>query len=133
MAKVGHSTIVNVGSTMSIGTFPWQSTYNASKFALKGYTDTLRYELKPLNIQVVLIISGGVETKILNNSMDLNLPLDSVYDQGSWEKTIELNLKPTLRFKTYPEGWARSVVNQLIRQRPVSYSFFLICLNLYIG
>ena len=44
--------------------FPGVSSYAASKFALEGWTETLRYEMKPLGIQVVLVEPGSFATDI---------------------------------------------------------------------
>ncbi len=54
--------IVNMGSIASnIGFGNW-SVYSASKFALKGLTQSLRKELSSKNIRVSLIIPGAVWT-----------------------------------------------------------------------
>jgi NAD(P)-dependent dehydrogenase (short-subunit alcohol dehydrogenase family) len=44
--------------------FPGVSSYAASKFALEGWSETLRFELKPMGIHVVLIEPGSFETDI---------------------------------------------------------------------
>jgi NAD(P)-dependent dehydrogenase (short-subunit alcohol dehydrogenase family) len=43
---------------------PAMSSYNASKFALEGYTESLRLEMAPLGIQCILIEPGSFETGI---------------------------------------------------------------------
>jgi NAD(P)-dependent dehydrogenase (short-subunit alcohol dehydrogenase family) len=44
--------------------FPGLGSYVASKFALEGWTETLRLEMKPLGIQVVLVEPGSFATGI---------------------------------------------------------------------
>jgi NAD(P)-dependent dehydrogenase (short-subunit alcohol dehydrogenase family) len=44
--------------------FPGVSSYVASKYALEGWAETLRLEMKPLGIQVVLVEPGSFETDI---------------------------------------------------------------------
>jgi NAD(P)-dependent dehydrogenase (short-subunit alcohol dehydrogenase family) len=44
--------------------FPGVGSYAASKFALEGWAETLRLEMKPLGIQVVLVEPGSFETDI---------------------------------------------------------------------
>jgi NAD(P)-dependent dehydrogenase (short-subunit alcohol dehydrogenase family) len=51
--KFGH--VVMVSSISGRTGFPGVSSYAASKFALEGWAETLRYEMKPLGIQVVLV------------------------------------------------------------------------------
>jgi NAD(P)-dependent dehydrogenase (short-subunit alcohol dehydrogenase family) len=43
---------------------PGISSYCASKFALEGWTESLRHELRPLGIHVVLVEPGSFETDI---------------------------------------------------------------------
>jgi NAD(P)-dependent dehydrogenase (short-subunit alcohol dehydrogenase family) len=60
--RSGH--IVMVSSISGRIGFPGVSSYCASKFALEGWSETLRMELQPLGIQVVLIEPGAYETDI---------------------------------------------------------------------
>jgi short-subunit dehydrogenase len=54
--------IVNIGSIGGFIALPYTSAYSASKFALEGYSEALRYELLPLGIYVALIEPTGVKT-----------------------------------------------------------------------
>lgn len=56
--------IINMGSTAGIMAFPGASAYSASKFAVRALTDSLRLELKPLGVRVVLVAPGAVESRI---------------------------------------------------------------------
>jgi NAD(P)-dependent dehydrogenase (short-subunit alcohol dehydrogenase family) len=47
---------------------PFSGPYTASKFALEGLTETLRYELAPWNIKVVLIEPGFIATNFQQNA-----------------------------------------------------------------
>jgi NAD(P)-dependent dehydrogenase (short-subunit alcohol dehydrogenase family) len=53
-------TIVNVSSGAGVFALPMASLYNASKFALEGFTEALSYELGALNIRVRIVEPGGV-------------------------------------------------------------------------
>jgi NAD(P)-dependent dehydrogenase (short-subunit alcohol dehydrogenase family) len=63
--KRGH--IVNVGSLAGVSSIPFLGIYSASKFALEGYTEALRHEVKPFNIQVSLTEAGFLKTPMMNN------------------------------------------------------------------
>ena len=56
--------IINIGSIASFLSSPGASAYAASKFAVLAITDSLRLELKPFGINVVLVAPGAVESEI---------------------------------------------------------------------
>jgi len=51
------ATIINIGSIAGICPVPWASGYNASKAAVNSLTDTLRIEMEPLGVKVILVSS----------------------------------------------------------------------------
>jgi NAD(P)-dependent dehydrogenase (short-subunit alcohol dehydrogenase family) len=55
MRKQGQGQIINITSLAGLNPVPYWGLYNASKFALEGLTESLRHELKPLNISVALV------------------------------------------------------------------------------
>ncbi|MDQ6954969.1 MAG: SDR family oxidoreductase [Mariprofundaceae bacterium] len=55
-------TIVNVGSIFGSIGFAWFSSYSASKFALRGFSEALRRELAETDIQVTYIAPRAVKT-----------------------------------------------------------------------
>src|SRR4030095_5667984 len=46
--------IINVSSFAGVSSIPFMGIYSASKFALEGYTEALRMEVRPFNIHVSL-------------------------------------------------------------------------------
>jgi 1-acylglycerone phosphate reductase len=56
--------IINIGSVAAIVPYVFGSVYNASKAALHSYSQTLRLELEPYDVRVLVVITGGVESKI---------------------------------------------------------------------
>ena len=56
--------IVNVSSIGGRVGLPLVGAYNASKFGLEGASDSLRRELRPHGVDVILIEPGGVRTPI---------------------------------------------------------------------
>ena len=59
--------IVNVGSILSVVATPHNSLYSASKFALRALSDSLRIELKPDAIDVILIMPGYTDTPFFDS------------------------------------------------------------------
>lgn len=64
MRRQGFGHIVMVSSISGRTGFPGVSSYLASKFALEGWTESLRMELSPLGIRVALVEPGSFETGI---------------------------------------------------------------------
>ena len=55
MRAQGDGLIINIGSILGRVTFPFFGIYGASKFAVEALTDSLRYEVSQLGIDVALI------------------------------------------------------------------------------
>ncbi|MDB4988434.1 MAG: short chain dehydrogenase/reductase family oxidoreductase [Myxococcaceae bacterium] len=64
--RAGEGSIVNVSSIFGLLGIPTQSAYNAAKFAVKGFTESLREELdiEGSNIGVTVVHPGGIKTNI---------------------------------------------------------------------
>src|SRR4051812_47583592 len=62
----GH--IVNLSSVFGFIAPEEQSAYCASKFAVRGFTESLRHELADSNISVSAVHPGGIKTNIARNS-----------------------------------------------------------------
>lgn len=66
-----RGTVVNISSLGGMMAFPFYSLYHGTKFALEGFSESLRYELKPLGITVKLIQVGAVRTDFNGRSLEL--------------------------------------------------------------
>jgi NAD(P)-dependent dehydrogenase (short-subunit alcohol dehydrogenase family) len=64
LPRRGRGRIVNLGSIGDRIVAPMTGPYHISKFALRAWSDTLRLELSPWGIQVVLVEPGAVATPI---------------------------------------------------------------------
>ncbi|HYM17242.1 MAG TPA: SDR family oxidoreductase [Micropepsaceae bacterium] len=73
MRKQGDGLIVNIGSIVGRVTFPFWGIYGASKFAVEAFTDSLRYEVSQLGIDVVLVQPSAYPTQMFAN---LQAPAD---------------------------------------------------------
>jgi NADP-dependent 3-hydroxy acid dehydrogenase YdfG len=60
--------IVNVSSVFGLIGFPTQSAYCASKFAVRGYTESLRAELRETGVTAIAVHPGGVNTNIVEHA-----------------------------------------------------------------
>ncbi len=66
----GEGWIVNISSVFGMMGYPTQSAYNASKFAVRGFTEALFIELRETDpgIRVVRVHPGGVKTNVARNA-----------------------------------------------------------------
>jgi NADP-dependent 3-hydroxy acid dehydrogenase YdfG len=60
--------IVNTSSVFGLVGMPFQSAYCASKFAVRGFTDSLRQELRGTGVRAATVHPGGVKTNIVRNA-----------------------------------------------------------------
>jgi len=58
------SVIVNISSIFAMVSMPTQSIYNASKAAVRGFSDALREELRASGVRVLCVHPGGIQTRI---------------------------------------------------------------------
>ena len=63
-----HGVIVNTSSVYGLLGIPYQSAYCASKFAVRGFTEALRQELRGTGVRAVTVHPGGVSTNIARNA-----------------------------------------------------------------
>lgn len=66
----GDGHIVNLSSLFGLLGIPGQSAYNAAKFAVRGFTESLRQEMlvARLPVQVTSVHPGGIKTAIARNA-----------------------------------------------------------------
>lgn len=92
MLKQGHGHIVTTASVAGIVPLPYQTIYCAAKYAVVGFSESLRYELEPYNIKVTVVCPGAVATQIFQRDLnyavheDLAAPSNAISpDQAALE------------------------------------------------
>ena len=68
--KSGEGHIINTSSLFGLTAQPTQSAYNSSKFAVRGFTESLRQELDIENsgVSALCVHPGGIRTNIANDA-----------------------------------------------------------------
>jgi len=94
MAENGSGQIVNIASQAGKIATPKSSVYAATKFAVLGFSNALRLELKPLGIKVMTVNPGPMRTPFFNQA----------------DPTGEY-LKQVSMFVTEPQTLAKKIVN----------------------
>ena len=116
--RQGSGHIVMLSSISGRMGFPGIGSYAASKFALEGWTETLRLELKPLGIQVVLVEPGSFETDIWTRNATISAGTEDANSPNAarvadWRKHIQ-DGKP----KANPQEVADGIAAILDHPRP---------------
>ena len=71
-----EANLVNLSSVYGLIAVPGQAGYCASKFAVRGFTEAVRQDLRGTGVAVTLVFPAGVRTQILKNMrVDSSLPL----------------------------------------------------------
>jgi NADP-dependent 3-hydroxy acid dehydrogenase YdfG len=98
----GDGHVVNVSSVFGLFAVPGQAAYNASKFAVRGFTEALRQEMKLAGhpVKVTTVHPGGVKTGIARNSTAVE-----GIDPKELAKTFDAKLA-----KTTPERAAKIIL-----------------------
>jgi len=79
MRKQQNGLIINISSIGGLMGLPYQGFYSASKYALEGFTEALRLEVKAFGIRVTLLEPGDIRTSFTERrEKNFNLQ-DSVY------------------------------------------------------
>ncbi|MGQ0696724.1 MAG: SDR family NAD(P)-dependent oxidoreductase [Panacagrimonas sp.] len=112
LIESGDGHVVNVSSVYGMISGPLTSAYNAAKFGVRGYTESLRIEMKAarLPVQVSCVHPGGIRTNIAKTSR-LAMP-GADADRARFEKWFS---RLTL---TSPEKAARIIVSGVLANRP---------------
>jgi NADP-dependent 3-hydroxy acid dehydrogenase YdfG len=76
LLRQNSGVIVNTSSVFGLLGMPYQSSYCASKFAVRGFTDSLRQELRETGVRATTVHPGGVKTNIARNARYHAHPLE---------------------------------------------------------
>ncbi len=84
IAQLSHkpdALLVNISSIFAMVSMPTQSIYNASKAAVRSFSDALREELRAPGIDVLCVHPGGIRTNIANTARITDVSMVADTDQ----------------------------------------------------
>jgi hypothetical protein len=110
LMRGGDGTIVNVSSVFGIYGPPGNSAYAASKFAVRGFTESLREELRDTGVHVVTVHPGGIKTNIARTTR-----IAAAADQEFNRRRAEA-FDATMLTQT-PESAAKTIVRGILEKR----------------
>ena len=118
MRKQSSGNIVNISSVAGRIGFPVSPAYISSKFALEGLSESLRFELMPFGINVIIIEPGVIKTNFFD-SMKLSekSQQDSTYKEIT-NKVIS-GVKMMAEMGTHPKEVADVVIKTLGEEKPL--------------
>ncbi len=110
LKSAGEGHVINISSVFGLMAIPSQSAYNASKFAVRGFTDALRIELDidDCGVSATTVHPGGIRTNIARDAR-----LDSTLEMSREENAMDFE-KLTL---TTPSAAAKKILAAVEKNR----------------
>lgn len=109
----GH--IINISSVFGLFSQPTQSGYNMSKFAVRGFTESLRQELdiEDGDISATSVHPGGIKTNIARNAR-MSTSMETLTDGATSE-----NMRNSFEslFMTTPEQAAKTILKGVLKNK----------------
>lgn len=111
----GEGHVVNLSSLFGLMAMPLNGTYNAAKFAVRGYTEALRIELELGNapVSATCVHPGGVSTSIAHHA---RVDPSALAISGVDEATSRAEFDKALQTTT-PESAARQILRAVQRNQ----------------
>lgn len=136
LLRADKAHIVNISSLFGLMGFPGQAAYNASKFAVRGFSEALKMELAHTSVGVSCVHPGGIKTSIVRNAKVGHLPADVSADELADEFDSIARTSPTKAAQTILRGVRKGkrriligndarVMDWVVRHFPGSYESLL--------
>ncbi len=128
MRHVGEGRIIFNSSVLGLIALPYRGAYTASKYAIEGFADTLRLELRNTDLEVSLIEPGPIESHFRANSlvaMKENVVIGSSFHRDNYRKQIARMEKEgaAVPFTLPPEAVLKKVIHALESTKPKAHYY----------
>ncbi len=111
LRQASNAYLVNISSVFGMITPPGQTAYSAAKFAVRGFTESLRHELEGSNVRVACVHPGGIKTNI---ARDARMPVNvNLSEQQRHNEIVDMER----HFKTSPETAAATILSGIERDQ----------------
>ena len=118
MRKQNNGHIVNISSVAGRIGFPVSPAYISSKFALEGLSESLRFELMPFGVNVIIIEPGVIKTNFFNSmKMSKNSQKESAYSDIT-DRVIS-GVKMMAEMGTHPKEVADTIIKAIKEEKPL--------------
>lgn len=136
MRRQGHGRIIQNTSILGMVAMPFRGAYNASKFALEGFTNTLRQELHNTPIFVSCLVPGPIHSALRQNALRhyaQHLKQNTSVHQELYMK-MERHFFSVLdnekRFASGPEAVVEKLILALESKRPKAHYYITFAAHL---
>ncbi len=122
MRSQKSGTIINISSVGGVIYEPFGAWYHATKFAVEGLSDSLRVELRPFGISVVIVRPAGVVTEWNTISRDslLETSKGGAYEKYAARAVRALKAADNRVLSSSAEAIAKTIVKAATARRPSS-------------
>ena len=118
MRKQNSGTIINISSVVGRIGFPASPAYISSKFALEGLSESLRLEMAPFGVDVIIIEPGVIKTNFLNPvRLSKNSETDTAYSDIT--NKVVSGVKMMAEMGTHPKEVADTIVKAVKDEKPL--------------
>ncbi|SFZ97428.1 Putative NAD(P)-dependent oxidoreductase EC-YbbO [hydrothermal vent metagenome] len=120
MREQGYGKIIQHSSVLGIISLFGRGSYNASKYAIEGLTDTLRLELKGSNIYAVLLNTGPISSNFRKNAvkkLEKNVDIKNSIFRDKYKQSLDGTKKP-VPFNEEAISVAKVVHKILLTEKP---------------
>lgn len=107
--KQKSGTIINISSIAGVITVPLQTLYHATKWGVEGFSESLQYELRPLNIGVKIIEPGVIKTDFYGRSMTMTQD-NKLSEYDDYSRKVLANILKNGNNGSAPEDVAKTVL-----------------------
>ena len=118
MREKGCGTIVNISSYAGRIGFPVSPAYSSSKFAMEGLSESLRLEMAPFGVNVIIIEPGIVDTNFFKPmKMAKKSELDTAYKDVTDKIILRITSKAKLGI--HPKEVAKMILEVVKSDKPL--------------
>ena len=119
--------IIFNSSVLGLVSLPFRGAYNASKYAIEGFADTLRLELFDTNVKVSLVEPGPIESDFRKNALQAlkdNVNMEDSVHRDRYKATLErLSKEETIKYTLSPEAVLQKVIHALESNKPKAHYY----------
>lgn len=109
--------VINISSLAGLFGLPYQGLYSASKFALEGYSESLRMELQNTGVKVAVVNPGDFKTDFTGNREKLPFTLNNPQLKKEFEAAVA-SMEKDESIGAHPDKLAAQICKIVAKSKP---------------